>query len=161
MPSPPTTHHPTPMVTLISEQDVTPAQLSVLLEQAAIDHTVEGDGSIRVHESGWFPFWVHLGARNGSLVLSTYTEFPEEVPELDRLRLANLALAQSNLIAVTVTEQRLCFESGQSCRGAMVYEHFIRGCREFATEVTRLLRTLDPEFALTKRLSEVCNPEAE
>jgi hypothetical protein len=146
------------MVTLISEQDVSPAQLSVLLEQAVIAHTVEDDGSIRVHEPSWFPFWVHQGARSGSLILSTYTEFRDDVPELDRLRLANQAMLQSNFIAVTVTEQRLCFESGQSCRGAMVHEHFIRGCREFASEVTRLVRTLDPDNSLTKRLSEVCNP---
>lgn len=143
------------MSTLISEQDVSPAQLSVLLEQAVIAHTVEADGSIHVDEHGWFPYWVHHRPRLGTINLSTYTEFRDSATELDRLRVVNEASIRTMHLAVCLTRNRLRFDAGLSCRDVMVHEHFIRVCREFPLSVEQGIDAADAEYTHLKRLSEL------
>lgn len=144
------------MNTLIDEKDISPARLSVLLEQAVIDHTVEADGSIRVHEYGWFPYWVHHRPNLGTVILSTYTEFRDTATELDRLRVVNEATIRTMHLAVCLYKDRLRFDTGLSCRDAMVHEHFIRACREFPQSVEQGIEVVDAEYTHLKRLSEVC-----
>lgn len=144
------------MNTLIDEQDINPACLSVLLEQAVIAHTVDSDGQIHVHEPGWFPYWITHRPRQGLVTFSTYTEFREETTELERLRLSNEVSLNSTHLAVCVTDDRLRFDQALTCLGAMVQDHFIRACRHFPDAIDRALATVDGEYVQLKRLREVC-----
>ena len=144
------------MNTLIDENDVSPACLCVLLEQAVIAHSVDSDGQIHVHEPGWFPYWISHRPRQGLVAFSTYTEFREETTELERLRLSNEVSLHSTNLAVCVTDDRLRFDFALTCLGVMVQDHFVRTCRHFPEAIDRAIAAVDGEYVQLKRLREVC-----
>lgn len=95
------------MCPLIEDRDLSPAKLSVELEQAVIEHRLEEDGSIYVTESGMFPFWINLFKHDGTVVLNTHTFFRPTVAYLQKLEFCNEINRKYALLTAHVDDQRL------------------------------------------------------
>ena len=133
------------MNTLIEENDVTPVNLAIELERAVIRHRLDEDGSIYVHEDGWFPFWLHVLPGAGLLLLKTYTYFKRTTTTAQRLEVCNELNRGNYLIAAYVVKSRLQVDYALNYRDGLLRETLVRTCRTFAHNLGHGLAQVDPD----------------
>lgn len=140
--------------TLIEEEDVTLATLSVQLERATIAHQARNEHSLYVSEPGMFPFWVELREGVRFILLHSYLEFLPELEEADRLEFCDRINQQLYLPAFHVRRIesegeddsfRLVGNYPIYYRDGVLSSHFIRLCRQFSEGMKRVEAEFDPE----------------
>lgn len=147
--------------TLIEEQDVTLATLSVELERATIANTDRDEHSLYVNEPGMFPFWVSLRQGVRFVLLHSYLEFVPELDEAERLEFCDRVNQQLYLPAFHV---RRIEREGEAdsyrlegnypiyYRDGLLSSHFIRLCRLFSDGMKRVEAEFDPEHERVREL---------
>jgi hypothetical protein len=147
--------------TLIEEQDVTLATLSVELERATIANTDRDEHSLYVNEPGMFPFWVSLRQGVRFVLLHSYLEFVPELDEAERLEFCDRVNQQLYLPAFHVRRIE-CEGEADSYRlegnypiyyrDGLLSSHFIRLCRLFSDGMKRVEAEFDPEHERVREL---------
>ncbi len=145
------------MNTLIEEKDVGVLSLSLLLEQAYIEHlVVNNDTALYVREKGMFPFWVKFYAKARFVLFESYINIRPEVEPLERLQLCNRINTTLFLPSATVQtverenepEQiRLVTNHVLQFRDGLLPAHFIQICRDFSEGMFRIQSEFDPHGA--------------
>lgn len=130
------------MSTFLEEKEVNLVALSLELEQAAIEHTVQDDKRIYVTESGMFPFWLRLYPDPHMLSFSTYLEFDAALAETERHAFCNRLNSKSLLPAIHAHNDRLYADYAMSYRDGLIRSQFIRICRTFANGVEHVKQEL-------------------
>lgn len=149
--------------TLIEEQDVTLATLSVELERATIANQARSDHSLYVNEPGMFPFWVEIREGVRFVLLHSYLDFVPELDEAERLEFCDRVNQQLYLPTVLVRRiEREGEDEGDSFRlvgnypiyyrDGLLSSHFIRLCRLFSDGMKRIEAEFDPEHERVKEL---------
>jgi hypothetical protein len=140
--------------TLIEEQDVTLATLSVELERATIANQARDEHSLYVNEPGMFPFWVSVREGVKFVLLHSYLDFVPELDEAERLEFCDRVNHELYLPAFHV--RRLEREGEADSyrlegnypiyyRDGLLSSHFIRLCRLFSDGMKRVEAEFDPE----------------
>jgi hypothetical protein len=140
--------------TLIEEQDVTLATLSVELERATIANMARDEHSLYVNEPGMFPFWVSVREGVKFVLLHSYLDFVPELDEAERLEFCDRV--NHELYLPTFHVRRLEREGEADSyrlegnypiyyRDGLLSSHFIRLCRLFSDGMKRVEAEFDPE----------------
>lgn len=138
----------------IEEADITSVSLSIELERAVVNHTMNPDGSLYVIDDSNLGFWCVIREPSSLINLTTYVNFRSSTTVLQRLTLAN----DINRTAYGVTswnaEGQLRLEHVLSYRGGLLRETFVRGVRSFGAVITKALRQFDPDYEILVPVSE-------
>lgn len=121
------------MSTFLEEKEVSLVSLSLELEMAALEHTVQDNVNLYVNEEGTFPFWIRLYPDSHMMSFSTYVDFDDRVKGLDRLRFCNLFNESKLAPSVHVAKNRLYADYAMSYRDGLIRSQFIRMCRSFSS----------------------------
>ncbi|MBP9735493.1 MAG: YbjN domain-containing protein [Rhodoferax sp.] len=148
------------MTQLIEEKDVTPVNLSVELERAVIEHTMDDDHSIYVTEDSWFPFWIRIHQGSGYVSFKTHTNFKKSSNRLQRLEICNAFNKNRFMLTCYESQDRLYFDHVLSFRDGLLRENFVRSCRQFANNIAIGFADTDPDNIFVLRPG-VTEPEDE
>ncbi|MDZ7890875.1 MAG: YbjN domain-containing protein [Rhodoferax sp.] len=133
------------MCTVIEESDVSTVNLSLELERAVIQHRLDKDGEIYVHEGAWFPFWIRIRKATGILIFTTHTEFCRATSVTQRLEFCNEINRKFILLTASTDEKKLRLDYTLLFCDGMTRETFIRSCRIFSDNINRAMAELDPD----------------
>lgn len=142
------------MTFLIEEDDVNMAKLSLILEQAVIEHTVEHNDRLYVRERGWFPFWISLDEFSRRIKMNTYIQFRGRSSEIERLRVANTVALNVGSVSVCVTDARLRFDLDLSYKDGLLQPHFVRAVRNFSHSIQYAKNSADSNWISLLPLGE-------
>jgi hypothetical protein len=151
---PATLHWRNLMNNLIEETNVTIVNLSLELERAVIEHTLQDDESIYVTEDNFFPFWIKILKGQGFVGFTTYAMFREGSTTLQRLELVNALNKDTYLSSAYADDDMLRIEHCISYRNGILSEALIRGCRQFSGGIKLFISEYDPEYQILMRLTE-------
>lgn len=140
---------------LIEEINVTIVNLSLELEQAVIEHTLQDDESIYVTEDNFFPFWIKILKGQGFVGFTTYLMFRESSTILERLTVVNEFNKDTYLSSAYAVDDVLRIEHCISYRNGILSEALIRGCRQFSGGIKLFISEYDPDFKILMRLNEI------
>ena len=132
------------MLEKIDQCDVSSVALSLELERAVIDHSLDGDGSLYITDDG-VPFWLSVNQERGFVWFRSHTMFRASTTPLQRLEISNKLNSSINLVTSFVKETRLCFDYSLNIRGGLLRENLIRCVRQFSRNIENGLREVDPE----------------
>ncbi|PRD63829.1 hypothetical protein [Malikia granosa] len=147
--------------TIIEEENVNLATLSVELERATIANEPQGNKSLYVGEPGMFPFWIEIHEGIRFILLHSYLEFMPECEHADRLELCERINQKLYLPAFHVRSVqregepdsfRLVGNYPLYYRDGLFSSHFIRLCRLFSDGMKRVEAEFDPEHQLLQKL---------
>lgn len=128
---------------LFIEQDkVSLVTLSLELEQATMEHTLEDNERIYVSENGMFPFWIRVYPRWQLISFRTYLRPEPSFAQADRYIFCNRLNGELLFPALHVYEDRLYADHAISYRDGLICSQFIRMCRAYVTAVDRIREEL-------------------
>ena len=149
------------MSNLIEAKDVTTVTLSLELEAAVIEHTLEDDEAIYVTESGFFPCWIRVLKNSGYVGFTTYLMFRESSTRLERLELANQFNKRNYVTTAYVNSEKLIIDHVLCYRSGILNETFIRGCRQYCIAIGHSINEIDSEYKVLIPLAADQKEEAE
>lgn len=144
---------------LIEEANINVVNVSLELERAVIDHTLQDDEKLYVTEDGYFPFWIHILKKQRYIGFATYVMFRESTTALQRLELANQFNKDTYLSSAHVDEDMLKINHVLTYRNGILTETLIRGCRQFSASIELFITESDPDYQVLMRLSESSSSE--
>ncbi len=122
----------------IEQDKVNLVSLSLELEQATMEHTLEDDGRIYVTENGMFPFWIRVYPGWHLISFRTYLRPEPSFAQADRFIFCNQLNGKLLFPALHVHEDRLYADHAISYRDGLIRSQFIRMCRAYATAVDEI-----------------------
>lgn len=137
------------MTTIIAESDVSLTTISSLLDEAAIDHSVEEGGCIYVTSSP-FNFWISIDEDRKFLRFYSYWPVAIDTPEDRLLRFVNECNDSIILLQFSVTEDRQRFYGFYMMyyRDGVIRSQLLRIARLFSELFHRAVEHEDTEDLL-------------
>jgi hypothetical protein len=113
--------------------EITPQDISAVLDESVIDHAIQGDEAIYVTGLA-FNFWIRLEAERSLLILSTYWEFMDDITEIEKLRCINTLNLDLLMIQFSIGEpgNRLSGHYSLPACPGFDRRQFLRATRMFA-----------------------------
>ena len=133
------------MSTLIEEAEVSAVRLSVEMESAVIQHSLDEEESIYVIEDGLYPFWITVNTDSGLINFRTHTNFKSEANQTKRLEICNEINMTQFMVTAYVVNDRLWVDHAINYRDGLLRQNFIRVCRLFAKNIECGIAKVDPE----------------
>ncbi|MFC7460605.1 YbjN domain-containing protein [Hydrogenophaga defluvii] len=127
---------------LIEEQDISIVNLSLLLEQSVIQHTIQEEDKIYVTEPGVFAHWIRIFREPCIIALSTYFTLPEGMNDVEKLEFCNKINAEYLVPSAYTKDDRVWLFNPIYFKSGLIKSHLVRQIRYFASGCQKVRREL-------------------